>query len=160
MLIHANEVTELAAQTLNHAVPVAKRRLTEQSRARVPPAALARARPAPIGRERNEDPDRTAHGACKVRDRSVHRDHEIDKGEDGGCIGEIVELRADLYHARFLRQQFGVAAAQLALNGEEARRAGRPERSEAGERNRPLPVVHLPRLSAPTPPPPLPPPPL
>src|SRR5258708_36665287 len=95
MSIHANEVTELAAQTLNHAVPVAKRRLTEQSRARVPPAALARARPAPIGRERNEDPDRTAHGACKVRDRSVHRHHELDKGAAGGCTATNVQPRAD-----------------------------------------------------------------
>src|SRR5262249_56180768 len=84
-----------------------------------------------------------------MRDRSVDRDDEINEGEDGGCIGEIVELRPDLHHAWLLRKQFAVSTTQLGLNREEVRRAGGPERSETGQRNRTMPIVHVLRTPGP-----------
>src|SRR5262245_14319870 len=127
----SSEAVELAAQALDHAIPIAERRLPEQSRTRVPPAALTRERPAPVGRERQQDPNRSTHRTRKMRDRSIDADDEIDEREHGRRIGKIIELRADLLHAWLARQQLGVFAAQLALNADEPDRAGRPERSEA-----------------------------
>src|SRR5260221_8061285 len=85
-----------------------------------------------------------------MRGRRIDANDEIDEGEDGGGVGKIVELSSDLRHARFVRQQFRVSAAQLALNREEARRADRPERSEAGQRNRPIAIVHVLGVSGPS----------
>src|SRR5260370_11192367 len=46
------EAPELGADARDHGVPIAERRLPEQTRRRVPGAGLAIERPAPIGRER------------------------------------------------------------------------------------------------------------
>ena len=85
-----------------------------------------------------------------MRDRRVDRDDEIDESKDGRCIREIIELRAELRHARFARQQFRVSIAQFALNADKMHRSRRPERSETGERNRAVSVVHVLGISGPT----------
>src|SRR5215831_12182183 len=81
------EAVELAAEAPDHAIPIAERRLPEQSRARIPSAALARESPAPVGRERQQDPDRPSHRTRKMRDRGIDADDEIDEGDDGCGIG-------------------------------------------------------------------------
>src|SRR5262249_61649293 len=85
-----------------------------------------------------------------MHDRGIDADDEIDEGDHGRGIGEIVELGADLYHARFARQQLGVFPAQLALNANEPDRGGRPERSEAGERDRTVAIIEGLRGSRPS----------
>src|SRR5579863_10164294 len=65
---------KLSSHTRDHAVPVAERSLAEQARGRVPGARLAIERPAPVGRERDQHPERPAHGAGKVRHRGVGGD--------------------------------------------------------------------------------------
>src|SRR6516225_733727 len=74
-----NETVELAPDALDHAIPIAERWLSEQSRGRVPRAALARERPAPVGRERQQDPHRPPHRTRKMRDRGIDADDEIDE---------------------------------------------------------------------------------
>src|SRR5262249_55081272 len=144
------EAVELAAEAPDHAIPIAERRLPEQSRARIPPAANARKRPAPVGRERQQDPDRPSHRTRKMRNTGIDADEAIDERHYGRGSGEIVKLRADLHHARFARQQFGVFAAQLALNADEPQRGLRPERSKAGERDRTVAIVDVLRASGPS----------
>src|SRR5262245_28808811 len=146
----SSEAVELAAKAPDHAIPIAEGWLPEQSRARIPPAAIARKRPAPVGRERQQDPDRPSHRTRKMRDRGIDADDEIDESDHGRRVGEIVKLRADLHHARFARQQLGVFAAQLALNADEPDRGLQPERSEAGERDRTVAIVDVLRVSGPS----------
>src|SRR5262249_54109578 len=146
----SNEAVELAPDALDHAIPIAERWLPEQSRGRVPRAALARERPAPVGRERQQDPYRPPHRTRKMRDRGIDADDEIDESDHGRRIGKIVELRADRHHARFARRQLGVFAAQLALNADELWRGGRPQRSKAGERDRTIAIVGVLRVSRPS----------
>jgi hypothetical protein len=85
-----------------------------------------------------------------MRDRGIDADDEIDEGDHGRGIGEIVELRADLHHARFARQQVGIFAAQLALNANEPRRGGRPQLRKARECDRAIAVVDMLRVSGPS----------
>src|SRR5215471_7609457 len=87
---------KLSAQPLDDAIPVAERRLPKQSCRGIPPAALTRECPAPVGRERDKDPDRPPHCTREMRDRGIDGDDEIDEGNHGGRIGKILELAADL----------------------------------------------------------------
>src|SRR5258708_37099616 len=146
----SSEAVELAPDALDRAVPIAERWLPEQSRGRIPRGALARERPAPVGRERQQDPYRPPHRTRKMPDRGIDADDEIDESDHGRRVGEIVELRADLHHARFARQQLGVFAAQFALNADEPWRGGRPQRTKALERDLPIAIAYILRDSAPS----------
>src|SRR5690242_8369920 len=63
----AGERPQLAIDRGNNRVPVAARRLAKESRRRVPRAVMPPEQPAPIGHERQEDPDRLSERAGKMR---------------------------------------------------------------------------------------------
>src|SRR5258708_29071036 len=74
----SSEAVELAPDALDRAVPIAERWLPEQSRGRVPRGALARERPAPVGRERQQAPYRPPHHTRKSRRRDIDDADELD----------------------------------------------------------------------------------
>lgn len=82
---------ERRGQAGDDAVPVADARLPEQPRAWVPRAVLAREQPAPILDVRQQNPDRLAEGASKMRHRGVDGDHQIELRDDGRGVGKVGE---------------------------------------------------------------------
>ena len=84
---------------------------------RIPGAAFAIERPAPVRLERQQHPGRPAERAGDMGDRGVDADHEIDERQHRRGVGEVGKLVAEMRDARLARQQFGV--------GRHAARAGR-----------------------------------
>jgi hypothetical protein len=89
-------------------------RLTEQARRRIPGTVLASEQPAPIGNERQQDPDRLRQRAGEVGDRGVNRDHEIEALDCRGGVGKIRKFVAGDGHARPIMQCAAVGIADVA----------------------------------------------
>jgi hypothetical protein len=70
--------------------------LAKQPHGRVPRIILAIEQPAPIGHPRQQDPDRLAERTGQMRNRRIHRNHQIERG-DGGCgVDEILQKAREL----------------------------------------------------------------
>ena len=87
---HGQPIRDLA----DHGSPIATRLLAEEPRRRIPRAVLALEEPAPIGNERQHDPNPLAHGAGEMSDRRVDGNDEVEIGDGAGGLREIRELEA------------------------------------------------------------------
>ena len=86
-----------AAMRAMHVRPVLALVLAEQPHGRVPGIILAVEHPAPIGHPRQQHPDRLAERAGEMRDRGVDRDHQIERGDGAGGVGEILEFGRKIF---------------------------------------------------------------
>ena len=73
-------------------VPVAPFRLTEEAHGRVPGCIIAIREPSPVGRVREQGPDRFSEGSGEVRDRGIHGDDQVEIQYGGRSLGEVVEI--------------------------------------------------------------------
>src|SRR5215468_10787059 len=81
----------------NDRTPLARGRLPEQARCRVPGAVGAIEQPAPIGREGQHQPHRPPHCTSQMADRGIDRDDQVELLDDRHRVGEISDLRAQIY---------------------------------------------------------------
>ena len=76
--------------------PSARGRLAEQAGGRIPGAVVTVEKPTPVRSKRQHDPHRLPHRTGEVRNRGVHRDHEIERVEDRHSIAEVGDLRTEI----------------------------------------------------------------
>jgi hypothetical protein len=111
---------EFRGHTRDDGVPSVRQALAEQPRARVPRAGRAIEQPAEVGDARQQHPERFAHGAGEMRDRGVDADDEVELGDDGRRIGEVVQLGVQVDHAAASAEVVRVGGADVLLQADEA----------------------------------------
>ena len=79
-----------------HVLPPPGCLLPEQPQGRVPGGILPLQEPAPVRNEREHDPDREAKPSTEVRDRGIHRQHQVELRRQGCCIGEIIYFTGEV----------------------------------------------------------------
>jgi len=119
-LVRYPPALQRGGDTRDHRAPITERRLTEQAHARIPWRGLAFECPAPVRRERHQDPDGAARGGGEMRRRSVDRDQEVAQRQYRRGIVEIGKRAADMGQTRLRGKLCCVVAAQLALDADEA----------------------------------------
>ena len=117
-------------------VPIAQSRLAEQAHARIPGRVLTLQHPAPIGIGfRQEQPHGLTERAGYMRHRGVHGHDQVQVGDEGGRVGEVLQLFASHLDLREGRQRFTISLAKLVLKAKELvpfrRRSARTRRSES-----------------------------
>jgi len=93
-------VREHGRDLADYGSPIAARLLAEEPRRRIPRAVLALEEPAPIGNERQHDPNPLAHGAGEMGDRRVDGNDEVEIGDGAGGLREVCELGRKIGDAR------------------------------------------------------------
>ncbi len=126
----------------NHAAPVTERGLAEQAGGRIPRAVFAVQQPAPIGIERQQQPHRLAQHRRQMGDRRVHRDDQIQVGDQCGGVGKIAQFAAVVGDVPAPLQNQPVGFPQLFLQADELQRADR-QPAEFGQRYRAVVVVSV-----------------
>ncbi len=105
------------------AVPIAERSLPEQARGRIPGAGFAIERPAPIGRERDQHPERPPHGAGEMRRPRCRRRSRDRHSAITAAVSVKFSSSPPTWVTRFsLGELLRILAAHVALNADEARR--------------------------------------
>src|SRR5258708_622821 len=72
--------------------PIVRVRLPIKTEARIPWRVAAPKKPAPIRRKGKSDHSRTTKRAGQMHNRGVDADHQVEVGDRGGRVGEVLEL--------------------------------------------------------------------
>src|SRR5262245_41737434 len=91
-----DKLDQFPRDVVEHTFPVAKLRLPEQPRCRIPRAIAAVAQPTPFGHKREHEPYRDAHGTSEVTERRIDRYNEVDRRHDRRGVEEVWLLAAEI----------------------------------------------------------------
>ena len=90
--IAGGQALQRVSRRLDHTGPVARTGLAKLAQLRIPGAVVAVQQPAPAGIEAVQQPNRLAERAGLMGDRGVDTDDEVKIGDEGGGIGEVVQI--------------------------------------------------------------------
>ena len=86
-----------------HGLPSARPGLAEEPQGRIPGAVGAVPKPPPAGVEARQEPHRSTESTSEVRNRGVHRDHQVQDLDQGGGVGEAFCVTRRLADLRVVR---------------------------------------------------------
>ena len=78
--------------------------------------------------------DRLSHGAGQMRHRCIDRNHDVEQGDDGGGVGEIAEIAAEIDEVRQAAQDLFIRHTQITLQAKTGSRRILKQRGKARER--------------------------
>jgi len=145
----AHRLYEGLGEPLDGTRPVAVARLAEKAHRWIPGVVAASQVVAPVGRIGDQHPHGDAHGAGKVRNRSIYSDHEVEVRHDRRGVGKIHDPRRQVDEAHSRRRIGGLRGGLTYLQAVEDRAAGAGKRRQQVEREGAFAIVPLLRPARP-----------
>ena len=143
----SSEFEQRFAKAHRHAAPLTRFALPKQPRAWIPGAVVPVEQPAPIGNVRQQNPDRLAQCARKMRDAGVNGYDEIELRYQSGRIRKISELLLEPEHIA-TRQRLRVTGANFLLQAHKGH-VDVQEWQEIAQPHRPLAIPDMFRIARP-----------
>ena len=84
-----------------------------------------------------------------MRDAGVDRDHEIEQRDDGGGVGEVLQVGTESVDVRQRSQNFLIAVAQIALQADKLNSFIAEQRGQLAQRDRAVVIVLVGRAAGP-----------